>query len=389
LISYGADVNGQDGTGKTPIFYATMNADVKIARLLLSNKANVKDNPELLSIAVKKECREIVEGLLQHGADVNTSDEYGRTALHFTALDEDREVYESRHPNDPGGIVKENIAKLLLSWGANVNAQTENGKTALHVANEQGYLTVVDVLLKFGVNIDCKDEDGRTALHTATKREHEDIFVALLEHGSDINIMDKDNRTPLNIAMNSVYSFDSYNSDDEYYDCHDSDTCEYIAETLEHHVVKMNTANLYVSNKNLRSIRNDDGIRDFQNKCEEEIARLKREKVGNTNVSFYGILTKGTNQLAMYARNESIVQVLRSGVYKRIFPIYASMISSNFRKGERRKVLLEQGNKVFHFLFNNFPQLPHDCTDKVLSYLSDEDLRILIDACKPVSIQQS
>jgi hypothetical protein len=50
---------------------------------------------------------------------------------------------------------------------------------------------------------------------------------------------------------------------------------------------------------------------------------------------------------------------------------------------------MEQGNKIFHFLFNTFPQLPHYCTDKIFSYLSDEDLRIFIAACKPVSIQQS
>jgi hypothetical protein len=88
----------------------------------------------------------------------------------------------------------------------------------------------------------------------------------------------------------------------------------------------------------------------------------------------------------MYAGNESIVQILRSDDYKIKFPIYASMINSNFRKGERRRELLEQGNKIFHFLFNSFPRLPSDCTEKIFGYLSDEDLRILIDACKPISV---
>ena len=94
-------------------------------------------------------------------------------------------------------------------------------------------------------------------------------------------------------------------------------------------------------------------------------------------------------QLKMYAGNESIVQVLRSDDFKVKFPIYGSMINSNFRKGERRKELLEQGYKIFHSFFNNFPRLPHDCTAEIISYFSDEDLRILIDACKPVKCQQS
>ena len=125
---------------------------------------------------------------------------------------------------------------------------------------------------------------------------------------------------------------------------------------------------------------------DFQIECEEEMASLKSEKVSNANVSFFDILTKGINQLAMYAGNESIVQILRSDDYKVKFPIYASMINSNFRKGEGRRELLEQGNKIFHFLLSNFPQLPYDCTEKIFSYLSDEDLRVLIEACNPITV---
>jgi len=40
-------------------------------------------------------------------------------------------------------------------------------------------------------------------------------------------------------------------------------------------------------------------------------------------------------------------------------------------------MLLEHGNKTFHFLFS---LLPPDCTEKMFSYLSDEYWRILIGA---------
>jgi ankyrin repeat protein len=436
LISYGADVNAQDKTGKTPIFYATLNVDLKITKLLLNNKANVKDNPELLNVAVRRECREIVEVLLEHGVDVNSSDEWGRTALHFTALGEDGGFFGYRHHKVPDINVKEDIAKLLLSRGANVNAQTKNGittllvatekgyaevvealleynadvnctvkndMTPLHIAAQKGHLHVVEVLLKFGGSIDSTDEYGRTALHIASRAGHEQIVVALLEYGSDINITSKDNRTPLDSAMAGIRSFydevNNIDSDDDYC-CRGRGicVCESIAEILKRHMVKLKTANLYVSEKNLLFMSyhhwlDNPGwdldwpsVSDFQKKCEEEIARMKSEKVSNANVSFYDILTKDISQLAMYAGNESVVQIFRSDDYKIKFPIYASMINSNFRKGERRKELLQQGNNIFHVLFNNFPRLPHDCTEKIFSYLSDEDLRILIDACKPISV---
>jgi hypothetical protein len=118
-------------------------------------------------------------------------------------------------------------------------------------------------------------------------------------------------------------------------------------------------------------------ISNFQKECEEEIASMKSEKFSNSYVSFYDILTKDISQLAMYARNESIVQILGSDDYKKKFPIYASMINSNFRKGERRKELLEQAHETLHSFVHCLPYL---CNKKIFSYLSNEDLRNVIDA---------
>jgi len=417
LISYGADVNAQDETGKPPIFYAVLNADLKITKLLLTNKANIKDNPKLLNIAVWSECRETVQVLLEHGADVNTRDECGRTALHFTAIGENEELFRlcrSKNPN-----VKGEIAKLLLSRGANVNAQTEKGTTTLHAASGQGYVKLVEallqynadvntkfkndvtplhtatynghieivkVLLKFGANVDSKDKCGRTALYWASKKGQKQIVTALLEHGADINVTTEKNRTPLDYAIHSPYSRvnrHASNDEDGYLLSH-----EIIADILKRHVVKMKTANLFVNKRYLQSVSRNGELSVFQKQCEEEIASMKSEKVGNANVSFYDILTKGISQLAMYAGNESIVKILRSDDYKIRFPIYASMIKCNFRKGERKKELLEQGNKIFHSLLNDFPLLPRVCIEKIFSYLSDEDLRILIGDCKTIRKEQ-
>ncbi|CAG9760193.1 unnamed protein product [Ceutorhynchus assimilis] len=146
LISYGAKLNTQDETGKTPIFYATKNADLKMIELLLTNGAIVEDDPELLYIALRKEYKEIVEALLQHDADINACDNYGRTALHFTASDQHeyfrvRDYFPSLcsdnfsvfsfNNKEPDSNIKGEIAKLLLSKGAHVDVQTKYVKTTL------------------------------------------------------------------------------------------------------------------------------------------------------------------------------------------------------------------------------------------------------------------
>ncbi|KAK2722323.1 hypothetical protein QYM36_002753 [Artemia franciscana] len=142
LISNEADINARDENGKTPIFYATENADISLTKFLL---ANVKDSPEVLFKAVETECVEIVKVLLRYDADVNATDKYGRTALHRIAL-QDNGFAVVRKCKSPE--VKDAIAKLLLNRGAGVNTQTIKGETALHFAIENDNTKVVETILE-------------------------------------------------------------------------------------------------------------------------------------------------------------------------------------------------------------------------------------------------
>lgn len=301
-MNKGANIGAQDKCGNTALHIAIENGDIEIVEMLLNAGANVyvRDNlgRAVLHFAVKNGNIEIVKVLLNAGANLGVQDKCGKTVLHFAV------------END-----KIEIVKVRLNAGANVYVQDDFGNTVLHSAVETGFPVIVEHVLKHcpDVNsINSKDVIGRTALHIACKEGHKQIVIALVAHGSDINIMCDDNETPLDFA-----------NDFE------------IVDILKRHVVKMKIANLFVSKKNLLSISNNDEIGDFQNGCEEEIARMKSEKVGNANVSFYDILTKDVSQIAMYAGNDSIAQILRSDDYKIKFPIYATMINSNFRKGER------------------------------------------------------
>ncbi|XP_044740048.1 serine/threonine-protein phosphatase 6 regulatory ankyrin repeat subunit B-like [Chrysoperla carnea] len=489
-----ADVNVKDEDRNTPLFYAIQNPNLKITKLLLDNGANVKDDPELLNIAVKRGCTEIVELLLQHNADVNATDENGYTALLSTLSDFYQDFCKLRPDRDSYvNNIKRKITKLLLNHGANVDAQTRGGWTALHFAVYNGYSQVVEVLLeynanvnfrekkksrdttpyvctkkkcsndivklllergaevdsktkynitplylsaqrgqqeiietllKFGADINCRnmggnralhiasqfghvkvvttlleygcdinsrDIDGRTALHIASHLGHNEVVTTLLEYGCDINSRDKVGNIALHIASHQghneiVTTLLEYGSDINIMTYNNLTPLDYAKtaekaktiEILKRHIVQMKTANLYVSQQNLRSV-DEISFPDFQEKCENEITSMKSEKMNNYNISFYDILTKNTDSLAICLRNENIVQILKLDDYKTKFPIYGSMIKSRFRNGMKRKELIDQGNKILHFLFANHLQLPQECTEKICSYLSNEDLKIIIE----------
>ncbi|XP_076284339.1 uncharacterized protein LOC143210928 [Lasioglossum baleicum] len=413
LIKYGADVNVEVGRGfmdLSPIQYAIENSATEITKLLLINGVH-------------------------HGADVNGSGSYQMTALHCTVLycgeDErrlkfckmDREelIFHRRCNHD--------IAELLLSKGANVNAATESGITTLCAASQKNYEDIVEILLKYGAECDPRDEEiikplhaaalgghskiienllkcgaevdsrdiyGRTALHFASRGGHVETVKTLLEYGSDVNIVSERNHTPLEYGkfFEDVDSDDNDegDEDDDYHYNLDSDDYHYIRDNdgnlchtndspttklLKQHIAKMKTAGLHVSDRNLLWISNDHEINNFINGCEAEIEIMKSEKIDNSYVSVYDILTKSTSQ---FAKNKSIVQALKSDDYKTKFPIYANMIGSRFRRGILREELLKQ---VRDKLLKSLPKLPLLCTEKIFSYLSDKDLRILLVDCKP------
>ena len=74
-----------------------------------------------------------VQALLAQGADVNNTDNEGRTALMVAALRGHTEIVQS-----------------LLEQGGDVNAKDNNGRTALMTAENMGYVEIIRMLKKAG-----------------------------------------------------------------------------------------------------------------------------------------------------------------------------------------------------------------------------------------------
>lgn len=113
----------------------------------------------------------VVKVLLQKQADLNTKDHtYSRSALAWAV-----EIGYSE------------VVQLLLENGANRDSRDNVGRTPLSLAAEKGYTTIVTLLLEKGTDSSCKDNNGRTPLSFAVENGHEAITNLLLEKGADPN----------------------------------------------------------------------------------------------------------------------------------------------------------------------------------------------------------
>ncbi len=126
-----------------------------------------------LIAAVKNNDEEMVKSLIEKGANVNSKDKYGHTALIYAS----EEGYKE-------------IAKLLIDGGANVNATNKSKVTALMWASQKGYKEIVQLLIEAGANVNAKDEDEETALVFAFRGNHEEIVELLIQEGADVYVKD-------------------------------------------------------------------------------------------------------------------------------------------------------------------------------------------------------
>lgn len=178
LIKAGANVSAKDIYGDTALLFATEKGGVKIVKILLSAKAdvniqNISHGSTALMVAARNSHAEITNILLDAGADVNIKDNEGLTALSIVVMVGSGPIVQALIKNNAGINIKDNIGRtplmlaainahtlitqLLIEKGADVNTKTilelERGNfeiTALKIAEEKGYLEIVELLKKAG-----------------------------------------------------------------------------------------------------------------------------------------------------------------------------------------------------------------------------------------------
>lgn len=92
------------------------------------------------------------------------------------------------------------IVNLLIDKGANVNVSSNDGSTPLHIAARLGYKEIVELLIGKDADVNAKNINGITPLHLASQEGYEEIVKLLIAGGAFIIAKDKDGWTPLDYA---------------------------------------------------------------------------------------------------------------------------------------------------------------------------------------------
>ncbi|XP_078057609.1 nuclear factor NF-kappa-B p105 subunit [Mustelus asterias] len=211
----------QDQNGDTALHLAIIHLQPVVAKHLLqvivslpgqdiiNMRNDLYQTPLHLAVITKQ--GEVVESLLQAGADVALLDCHSNSVLHLAAEQGDvkmlsvllnrrsKAVRELLHlPNNAGfsvihlAVMANSLSSLrqLIAAGAAVDAlEQHSGRTALHLAVEQENISLAGSLLLEGcAEVDAATFDGSTALHIAAGRGCAKLCALLMAAGADPQI---------------------------------------------------------------------------------------------------------------------------------------------------------------------------------------------------------
>ncbi|OQS03828.1 hypothetical protein THRCLA_03879 [Thraustotheca clavata] len=157
-----------------PINVAVTYNYVSIVEILIKKMDDIDlTKQQLLHKAVKNQANEILQLLLQKGAEVNEADKDGKTAL-----------YEAANCGNVLGV------KILLKHGASINQRASNGKTPMHAAvcfdqDTNNAQQIIDLLSIDFADLDIKDNEGKNILDACTSDKLRDQILSEIEYRKD------------------------------------------------------------------------------------------------------------------------------------------------------------------------------------------------------------
>jgi ankyrin repeat protein len=179
LIAAGANLNGRDKEGSTPIFAAARYGHEDCLRLLLGQKADMflrnKDGETPLYKAVQGGQSECLRMLIEARADVREADLEGMTPAWVAAQ-----------------RGRDEMLRTLTRAGAELDVADSFGDSPILAAAHAGHELCVAVLIELAANIRQENKDGFTPLMMAAQGGSISCVKLLLAAGADVKAQTKD-----------------------------------------------------------------------------------------------------------------------------------------------------------------------------------------------------
>jgi uncharacterized protein len=243
LLEAGAEVDIREKFGHNALHLAVLADRQDLTDLLIVNPRVDINSPiattqtgsggqTALILAAQNGYVKIVDRLLKAGAEVNTLDNRGISALHWAVSRNHLQVVDllisapgidinnqDRWPEDEVGGQSAmmlaarkgsvEIVTSLISAGADLTISDHKGRTALHVAAETGNVAVVEFLVRSLISgragLNQVDNAGSTALHYAASMGRvavvEILVKSLISIRADLTVFNDTGNTALHIAV--------------------------------------------------------------------------------------------------------------------------------------------------------------------------------------------
>jgi ankyrin repeat protein len=165
LLRNKAEIEAKTRQLHTPVHLSVLNGHINVLQALIENgaeldaKTSEKNTPML--IAAQRGYTNIVELLYKHGVNLN------------------RVVNKQCALSIATCFGREEVVQKLVQLGANVNLAGQHQVTSLHIACREGYMGIIRSLLRGGGNVESVDKKGRTPLHYASVASRDTVVQFL------------------------------------------------------------------------------------------------------------------------------------------------------------------------------------------------------------------
>ena len=191
IAQHTAAINAIDSTGRSALYWATKRGDDDVVELLLKANAdpNLADNrgTTALSEAARLDSVACMKLLLAANADVHSCDTLLYSALHCAA-----EFAGSK-----------DLIQLLVQAGADVHRRSIYGGSPLFLTPIHDNLDAATSLLDLGADIESQDHDGDTVLCQTLFQRADEVTRLLLQRGACYTLNDSNGDSRLHLAAKS------------------------------------------------------------------------------------------------------------------------------------------------------------------------------------------